>query len=485
MANSKPNIVFILTDDQAVWGVGCYGNKEIRTPNIDRLAATGTRLANFYTSSPVCSPSRATYLTGLINSQHGVHDWVRQDRTGRMETSFLDGLVTYVDALNANDWNCGLFGKWHLGEEELRDHGFDYHYFRLGGGGSYNNAPFVRNGIKEHSEGYVTDIITDGAIEFIQTQVEADEPFYASIHYTAPHSPWYGHPQDIVDSYQDCPFESCPQEAPHPWMAGSPTEFKGGQQMLQGYFAAVTAMDANVGRIVALLDDLGIREETLIAFGSDNGFNFGHHGIWGKGNGTFPFNMYENSIKVPGIFNQPGTIAAGQVLEGLYSTYDFMPTLMDYAGLPLPPGPKFPGRSLLQALHGLDEEERDRVVVFDEFGGTRMIRTQEWKYVHRYDFGPNELFDMVNDPYERSNLLDESKQAPRIHAMQNMLEDWFEAYVLTRHDGVSLGVTGFGQLSKLSGHIATDRERFAQSWSDPSAWTGTMDIRKSSIEKNA
>ena len=255
--------------------------------------------------------------------------------------------------------------------------------------------------------------------------------------------------------------------------------------MLQGYFAAVTAMDANVGRIVALLDDLGIREETLIAFGSDNGFNFGHHGIWGKGNGTFPFNMYENSIKVPGIFNQPGTIAAGQVLEGLYSTYDFMPTLMDYAGLPLPPGPKFPGRSLLQALHGLDEEERDRVVVFDEFGGTRMIRTQEWKYVHRYDFGPNELFDMVNDPYERSNLLDESKQAPRIHAMQNMLEDWFEAYVLTRHDGVSLGVTGFGQLSKLSGHIATDRERFAQSWSDPSAWTGTMDIRKSSIEKNA
>ena len=470
MASDKPNIVFVLTDDQAVWGVGCYGNDEIRTPHLDELAATGTRIENFYTSSPVCSPSRATYLTGKINSQHGVHDWIRRDAAGDMAASFLDGQVTYVDALSANGWRCGLSGKWHLGERELADHGFAYQHFRLYGGGDYRDAPFIRNGEREDSKGYVTDVITDEAMAFMRREVEAGEAFYASVHYTAPHSPWYGHPQDIVDSYDDCDFESCPQEEPHPWMAGSPTEFKGGRAMLQGYFAVVTAMDANVGRIVALLDELGVRENTLIAFGSNNGFNFGHHGVWGKGNGTFPFNMYENSMKVPGIFNQPGTVAAGRVLEGLYSTYDFMPTLMDYAGLPLPPGSNLPGSGFLGTLRGEAEAERDRVVVFDEFGGTRMIRTREWKYVHRYDVGPNELFDMVNDPDERTSLAEETEQAPRVRAMRNLLEDWFDAYAAPEHDGKGLGVTGFGQVSKLSGEAAADRERFAQSWSDPRAF---------------
>ncbi len=470
MASDKPNIVFVLTDDQALWGVGCYGNDEIRTPHLDDLAATGTRIENFYTSSPVCSPSRATYLTGKINSQHGVHDWIRRDPAGDMAESFLDGQVTYVDALSANGWTCGQFGKWHLGERELADHGFAYHYFRLYGGGDYNDAPFICNGEREESKGYVTDVITDEAMAFISRAAEAGEAFYASVHYTAPHSPWYGHPQDIVDSYDDCKFESCPQEEPHPWMAGAPTEFKGGKEMLKGYFAAVTAMDAAVGRIVALLDELEMRENTLIAFGSDNGFNFGHHGVWGKGNGTFPFNMYENSVKVPGIFNQPGTVAVGRVLEGLYSTYDFMPTLMDYAGLPLPPGGNLPGRSFLATLRGEKEEERNRVVVFDEFGGTRMIRTREWKYVHRYDLGPNELFDMVNDPDERTDLAEAPEQATRVRAMRNLLEDWFDAYATPEHDGKELGVTGFGQVSRLSGEAAADRERFAQAWSDPRAF---------------
>lgn len=153
--------------------MGCYGNDEIRTPHLDELAATGTRLENFYTSSPVCSPSRATYLTGKINSQHGVHDWIRRDAAGDMAASFLDGQVTYVDALSANGWTCGLFGKWHLGERELADHGFAYHHFRLYGGGDYRDAPFIRNGEREESKGYVTDVITDEAMAFIRRETEA------------------------------------------------------------------------------------------------------------------------------------------------------------------------------------------------------------------------------------------------------------------------------------------------------------------------
>ncbi len=468
--DGKPNIVFILTDDQAVWGVGCYGNPEIRTPHIDALADGGARIQNFYTSTPVCSASRATYLTGKINSQHGVHDWIRRDPAGDMAGSFLDGQVTYADALAANGWSCGLFGKWHLGEQELADHGFDYHFFRLYGGGDYNDAPFIRNGVREETTGYVSDVITDDAIDWISARAAEGDPFYASVHYTAPHSPWYGHPQDIVNSYADCPFESCPQEEPHPWMTGSPTEFKGGKQMLQGYFAAVTAMDACVGRIVAHLDELKIREDTFIVFVSDNGFNFGHHGVWGKGNGTFPFNMYENSVKVPGIFNQPGTVESGRVFEGLYSSYDVMPTLMDHAGLPLPAGVKLPGRSFRATLRGDAEESRDRVVVFDEFGGTRMIRTPRWKYIHRYDIGPNQLFDMVNDPDERTDLATDPDYAGRITSMRGLLEDWFDAHTVSDRDGRKFGVTGFGQISRLNGDLEADRKRFARSWSDPRAF---------------
>jgi len=465
----KPNIIFILTDDQAIWAAGCYGNSEIRTPNIDALASTGVRIENFFCASPVCSPSRATYLTGKINSQHGVHDWIRQDSSGLMPETLLDGEVTYVDTLAAHGWECSLSGKWHLGERELGEHGFSRYYMRQHGGGAYVNPAMSRDGVLEHPEGYVTDLITDDALAFIDDCSTRDQRFYASVHYTAPHSPWYGHPQDIVDSYDDCNFDSCPQEDPHPWMTGSPTEFKGGKEMLKGYFAAVTAMDANVGRIVQRLDDLGIRDDTLIIFTSDNGFNFGHHGIWGKGNGTYPFNMYEYSVRLPCVLNQPGTIIEGQVLEGLYSSYDMFPTLLGYVDLPVPPGANLPGKDFSKSLVGPEIDASKAVVVFDEFGGTRMVRTKEWKYVQRLEGEPNELWDMVNDPDERNNLIDDSIHTSQIASLKTVMENWFDNYAEPHKDGRYLGITGFGQLGRLDANLEENRKHFAKSWSDPKA----------------
>lgn len=467
--SEKPNIVFILTDDQAIWAAGCYGNPEIRTPNIDALAARGTRIENFFVASPVCSPSRATYLTGKINSQHGVHDWIRRKSDGTMPARLLEGEVTYTDVLSANGWTCGISGKWHLGLEELGEHGFSHSFIHRFGGGNYKDPPMIRNGVSENATGYVTDLITDEALSFIDTGSQREEPFYLSVHYTAPHSPWYGHPQDIMDSYDDCPFESCPQEPPHPWMAGSPTEFKGGRELLKGYFAATTAMDANVGRIVARLIALGIEKNTLVIFVSDNGFNFGHHGIWGKGNGTYPFNMFETSVRVPAIFCMPGSIREDAVLSGLYSAYDILPTLLDFVDLPVPPDADLPGQSFAPALRGADESQRNSVMVFDEFGGTRMIRTPEWKYVHRYDAGYNELYDMVNDPGERRNLISEPQQSARIAAMRISLEQWFDRYADPSRDGKDLGITGFGQIDRLTGTREIDRRSFAQSWWDSAA----------------
>jgi len=297
----RTNVIFVLTDDQGPWAAGCYGNPEIRTPNIDRLAETGVRMTNFFCTSPVCSPARASLMTGRIPSQHGVHDWICDRNMPPDPAQYIEGFTCYSDVLAANGYVCGLSGKWHLGDSMTPQHGFSHWFCHQKGGGPYNDAPMVRDGEAVNVPGYITEAITDDAVEFIRKN--RDGAFGLLVGYTAPHSPWDGHPQEIVDSYDDCPFESCPQEPAHPWATRLTKRCLGDREMLKGYFAAVTAMDLNVGRILATLDDLGLRESTLVVFGSDNGYSCGHHGFWGKGNATFPLNMYENSVKVPMIFS--------------------------------------------------------------------------------------------------------------------------------------------------------------------------------------
>jgi len=438
-------VIFILTDDQGVWAAGCYGNPEIRTPNIDRLAATGVRFNNFFCTSPVCSPSRATLLTGRIPSRHGVHDWIRGGNIPPDAALYLGGQTTYTDIMAQHGYVCGISGKWHLGASQLVQHHFTHWFVHQKGGGPYNNAPMVRDGRLVHEPGYVTNVITDDALDFIATHTQAGAPFYLSVHYTAPHSPWTGHPQDIVDSYDGCPFETCPQEPRHPWAKPFTNEHLGNRESLQGYFAAVTAMDADVGRIIDRVEELGLRENTLIVFSSDNGYSCGHHGFWGKGNGTFPLNMYENSIKVPLIFSQPGHLPEGRSTDALASGYDISPTLLEYLGLPCPEEEGLPGRSFLPVLTGESDTGRDSIVVYAEYGPTRMLRTRERKYVHRYPHGPNELYDLVNDPDERQNLVDEPEHSRRIREMRQQLADWFARYVDPMVDGASLPVTGYGQ----------------------------------------
>lgn len=438
--DERPNVVFILTDDQGPWAAGCCGNPEIRTPNIDRLAATGTRFSHFFVATPVCSPSRATFLTGRISSQHGIHDWIRDQNVGPDATAMTVSEVAYTDIMAQHGYTCGISGKWHLGDSQHPQHSFDFWYVHQRGGGPYNEAPMVRDGKLINEPGYVTDVITDEALKFIDAH--RDDPFYLSVHYTAPHSPWIGeHPQDIVDSYDDCPFESCPQEPRHPWAGELTDRCLGNREALKGYFAAVTAMDANVGRIIDHLEQLGRREDTLIIFVSDNGFSCGHHGFWGKGNGTYPRNMYENSILVPMIFSHPSHIPAGCVEDAMVTAYDFMPTLLDYLNLPLPEGRNLPGRSFLCALQGDPQAGNDFVVVYDEYGPVRMIRTEEWKYTHRYPDGPHDLYDLVNDPDERDNRIDDPSQQQRINDLRGQMEEWFAQYVESEHDGLNATCT--------------------------------------------
>ena len=450
---SPTNVLFILTDDQGPWAAGCYGNPEIRTPNLDRLAASGTRFTNFFVASPVCSPSRASLLTGRIPSQHGVHDWLREGNIGPNAIPYLEGETAYTDILARHGWTCGLSGKWHLGDSQIPQHGFTDWFVHQSGGGQYNDAPMVRNGQLVDEPGYITDVITDEALNNLDSYADGGFPFYLGVHYTAPHSPWIDeHPQHIVDSYDDCAFESCPQEPRNPWATaelvdGLNYEAMGNREALKGYFAAVTAMDENVGRLLDRLDEHGLTQDTLVVFLSDNGFSCGHHGFWGKGNGTVPRNMYENSIKVPAIFSHPGRIPAGRVEESLVSAYDFMPTLLDYLSVPNNTEEKKPGTSFAPMLLGEAMEGRDDVVIFDEYGPVRMFRTREWKYVYRHAHGPHELYDLVNDPDERANLIAEPAHKDLIADLKARMDAWFAQYVDPGKDGLLQDGAARGQTS--------------------------------------
>lgn len=456
-----PNIVFILSDDQGPWALGCAGNTEIQTPHLDALAQEGTRLENFFCVSPVCSPARASLMTGQIPSRHGVHDYLTGVEVGPGAPDYLAGQQIFTDVLAGSGYRLGLSGKWHLGANDAPRQGFVHWYGLEGGGSPYTGATMYRNGEREETSTYLTDAITDDASDFLNREAGRAEPFFLAVNYTAPHKPWKGqHPQEFEDLYADCAFDSCPQEEPHPWQPTVDGVAIGGEPdvraALVGYFTAVSAMDAAIGRLLDQLDRLGIRENTLVIFSSDNGFNAGHHGVWGKGNGTFPQNMYDSSVKVPAIFHWPGRITPAQVRDELLSAYDVAATILELAGLDPAPFETGPGASfapLLVADGGpaaqATSRAQDAVVVYDEYGPVRMIRTQDFKYVHRYPHGPHELYDLAADPGERVNLMLDTAVHPALAGLRSRLAGWFAEHGVPEFDGAALPVAGAGQHSPL------------------------------------
>ena len=468
MKQEKPNILFILTDDQGAWAMRCAGNTDIHTPNLDRIASQGYRFENFFCASPVCSPARASLLTGRIPSAHGVQDWIRSgnlDRDGLKKEiredpyylceekpiQYLEGMLTYTDVLKENGYTCALSGKWHLGDSMTPQHGFDK-WFTIGRGGCYyNKADIVENGEISFENRYITNVITDKALSYLEEFRTQDNPFYLSVHYTAPHSPWEEdqHPGEYIEMYRDCGFTATPDLPVHPNQIPSAPSGTGEvrKSLLRGYYAAITAMDADVGRLLDKLEALGIAEDTIVMFMADNGMNMGHHGIWGKGNGTFPFNMYDTAVKVPFLVSWPGHYPSGVVCRRMCSQYDFFQTLLDMVGIrrQLPDG--LPGRSFADVFDG-NTEKAGAVVVYDEYGPTRMIRTEEWKYICRSPYGPDELYHLSEDPEENNNLSADPEYATLINRMYIQLTRWFYTYADPAMDASREGVTGYGQLCR-------------------------------------
>ena len=469
MANidlNRPNVIFILSDDQGPWATGYSGNSEILTPHIDRLADSGIRFDRFFCTSPVCSPARASLITGTIPSRHGVHDWISKgnfispDRPAAEQplVEHLAGQLGFTDYLADAGYVCGISGKWHLGDSLHPQKSFRFWEVHGSGGGKYYAAPMIRDGECYLETHYVTDVITDNALRFLNDAESSSDPFYLSIHYTAPHSPWERkhHPKEIFDRYfNDCPFESVPagvnppKWAQHLSIPVNDTETR--RINLSGYFTAVEEMDRNIGRVLDHLDESGLRENTVVVFSSDNGMNMGHHGVYGKGNATLPLNMFEESVRVPFLVSRPGHVPEGNACSNLYSQYDFMPTILDYLGVSNPCAESLPGKSLADVLRGEESDGHENVVVYDEYGPVRMIRTEDWKYIHRYPYGPNELFDLKNDPGEETNLVEEIAQAQRVREMRGQLTEWFNRYSDPDKDGSRLSVTGSGQIGLCQG----------------------------------
>lgn len=454
MSAAHPNILLIVSDDQGPWALGAAGNHEICTPVLDGLAARGIRLDRFFCVSPVCSPARASLLTGQSPSRHGVHDYLDGVHAGPGSRDHLHGLPTLTDALADAGYRLGLSGKWHLGASDVPRRGFVHWYALHGGGSAYSDAVMYRDREPEHVTGYLTDVIADDAITFIDSEQQHDAPFFLALNFTAPHKPFAGqHPAEFTALYRDCVFATCPQEPPHPWLQtldGAPI---GGEadtrEALIGYFAAVSAMDAAIGRVLDRLGEHGIADDTIVVFLSDNGFSCGQHGFWGKGNGTFPMNMYDESVMVPFLIAAPG-LPPGEVRSELLSAYDLPATLLELAGLSPKAFETGPGRSFAGMLRGEQNADEERpVVVHSEYGPVRMIRTSDRKYVHRHPHGPHELYDLTVDPHERVNLVDDPARAGELARLRRMLHEWFRRHADPHADGSGLPVFGAGQTRPL------------------------------------
>lgn len=260
--DKRPNILFLLSDDQGAWAMRCAGNADVRTPNLDRLSAGGVRFENFFCASPVCSPARASILTGTIPSCHGILDWLSGGNLPsgipgmegmygyENETKpirYTEHLTAYTDLLHEAGYTCALSGKWHMGDSLHRQHGFSKWYTLGRGGCDYYNADVAEEGRISFPKGYVTDLIAENALQNLEDLAQKKEPFYLSVHFTAPHSPWEekDHPKEMLDLYRDCEFLATPDLPLHPRQVKTCPCGTGERrkELLRGYYAAITAMD--------------------------------------------------------------------------------------------------------------------------------------------------------------------------------------------------------------------------------------------------
>jgi choline-sulfatase len=433
---TRPNILLIVADDLAAWMLGCYGNREIRTPNIDLLARTGTRFENNFVCTPICSASRATLFTGRVPRQHGIYDFLTAKpiddppQGQAVAPPSFKNEIMISDILAGNGYNCGYVGKWHMGDDEKPQHGYRFWYSMLGGSSPYQNPKMSWNGEIVQEQGYLADLMTKKSLEFLEAQ-KPDQPFFLVSSYFNPHTPYEGHPQKYYDMYASTTFETIGWEPPAPNALREKNYLKDIVGNIRKCAASVTALDDQIGVLLSTLREKGLRNNTLIVFTGDNGYLLGRHGLWSKGLASNPINMYEEVMKTPMIWSWWGKVPAEGARPELVSFYDVLPSLCEAARVPVPSGRNLCGRSYvpLATNRPLPRKNPWENLVFGDFRNTEMARDFRYKLVSRdQGKGPGELYDLRSDPREKVNQYDNDEFITVRNRLTQDLEGWRKKY---------------------------------------------------------
>lgn len=417
-AERKPNFLFIYTDDQRYDAMSVVQREQgerarfpwFKTPHLDRIAGEGVRFRNAFVTLSLCAPSRAAFLTGRYNHLNGVID---------NHTPFPETNVTHATLLRTAGYKTAYIGKWHHGNQRGQRPGFDYSASFIGQG-RYDDCPMEINGQTTPTTGWVDDVSTDYAIAFMKQH--RDKPFSMTIGYKACHGPttpperakerFAGERARPVPNLDVEPIYRTEDRRPNAKKRNAD-----GMNVNLNYFRCLSAMDDNVGRLLQALDELGLAEDTVVVFSSDNGFYNGEHGLGDKRS------AYDESLRIPLLVRYPKLAGKGKTCDEMALNIDLAPTILELAGVKVPS--EMQGKSWVPLLAGRKTTWRESFLAeyFYErnFIGTPTlvaVRTHDAKLIKYPGHDEwTELFDLANDPYETKNLIADPKQKKLLEKM--------------------------------------------------------------------
>lgn len=441
IGTSRPNIVFILVDDLRWDELGCAGHPFIKTPNIDRIAREGAMFRNAFVTTPLCSPSRASFLTGQYAHTHGIIDNV--DRSAASQR-----LVTFPFLLHQSGYATAFVGKWHMGNDDKPRPGFD-RWVSFKGQGTYTDPEINEDGREIKTTGYTTDVLNGYAVEFIKRK--HDRPFLVYLAHKAIHPEVKQNDDGSVDlsaserfipaKRHERAFEG--KTIPRRPNYGRKPEGKPAlerqigdlpglgpgtvtpDQAILGRQRTLLAIDEGVGEILKALQQTGQLDNTIVVFTSDNGYFYGEHGL-----SVERRLAYEESIRLPLLVRYPKIVKPNSVRDEFALNIDIAPTLLDLAGVSIPT--TLQGRSFVPLLRGLRVAWRSSFLVelysdkvFPRIAqmAYKAVRNQRWKYIQYVELkGMDELYDLKTDPYELKNLINEPNARKPLDDMKRELE---------------------------------------------------------------
>lgn len=417
----RPNIIFILTDDQRWDFMSCMGHPYISTPNMDRLAREGARFSNTFVTTSLCSPSRASFLTGKYAHSHGVYD-------NRNEFDAAQN-KTFPQLLQTAGYETAFFGKWHMGGQKEMQPGFN-RWAALQGQGTYMDPKLNIDGEWTENTGYVTDILNKMALDWMKQK--RDAPFCMYLSHKAAHDPRQPavrHSKLYADGiYTPAASTEDTMEGKPKWLrdkqgpmtaANHEKRYAGMQEGVRKYCRTLASVDEGIGRILDALKESGELENTIVIFAGDNGYFFGEHGLGDKRK------AYDEALRIPFLVRFPEKVQAGRVIDQMCLNIDLAPTLLDLAGVSIPTNMQ--GRSFKPLLEGKKPKWREDFLyeyfVDREFPENtpkiQAVRTERWKYITYPDIDDiTELYDLKNDPLEMKNLAADPKHAKVVAEMK-------------------------------------------------------------------